>query len=180
MEKKIMDLFAGTFLDGFFQLKESEYLKPSLEKGKNEVVIGKMSDAEKRVLTLISIQYGRVKKLSLKLGIDTNNLNKFLDSRDQDLFDYILEDTKFRYEVKNLEFPWHIWDVFLERIGNYQRLTDFLDNLIYTRLMPKYICTKPILRKGFLIVKDGFEVMEDDLWLKENEEKIMGQNYPFN
>lgn len=177
--EQFMDLFAGTFLDGFFQLKEGEYLEPSIKKGETEVVIDKMSDAEKRVLTLIYMRFEEIEKLSLKLEIDSEILDRLLHSADGTLFDDILEVAENLYKKQDVEFPWDIWDIFLREVGSYQRLIGLLDGLIYTRLMPKYICSKPIFRKGFLIVKDGFEIMEEDCSFEDGE-KISNQNYPLN
>ena len=179
MEHNFIDLFAGTFLDGFFQLQEDEYLEPSVEKGKTEVVIGKMSDAEKRIYTLVCMKHVGVKKLSLKFWIDEEDLDTLINSHDLSLLDEAQEKAEYQYKAQDLEFPWDIWERFVERLESFQILTYFLDSLIYTRLMPRFICLKPIFRAGFLIVKDDFEVIEDDGSFEDGE-KIVNQNFPFN
>lgn len=35
MDEKLMKSFAGTFLDGFFELEECQYIEPGLKKNNN-------------------------------------------------------------------------------------------------------------------------------------------------
>ncbi len=179
MEKKLINSFTGTFLEDFFDLKEEEYLEPHLKKIQTEVVIGVMTDAEKRVFTLASMRYAEIKELALKFEVDSETLDNLFSSANEDIFEKILEDAEELYEEQDSEFPWTTWSIFLDKVGSYQRLTNFLNDLIYTRLLPKNICFKPIFRAGFLIVKDNFEVMEDDCSFEDGE-KIVSQNFPFN
>ncbi len=179
MDKKLIKLFADTFLEGFFELEEDKYLEPALKKKSTEVVVGRMSDAEKRVFTLVSMSCMVIQELSLEFKIDSIILNNFLNSGDEALLEEILDDVELEYETQGLEIPWDNWDIFIQKLCRHQKLIDFLDALVYTRMLPKYFCFKPIFRSGFLIVKDGFEVIEDCCSSEDNE-KIVNQNFPFN
>ena len=179
MDEKLMKSFAGTFLDGFFELKDCDYIEPALKKTTTEVVISKMWDAEKRIFTLIIKKYGELIILAPTFGLNEYNLGILLKSESESLLDKVGAEAERQYEEQELDFPFDSWKDFIKIFESYNMLFVFLNSLIYTRLMPKYFCPSPILRAGFLIVKDGFEAIEDDGSF-EDEEKIINQNFFFN
>ncbi len=176
---KFTNIFAGTFLEDFFALKEEDFLDPVLKKEPNEVVISIMSDPEKRVFTLMVYKYQDLCTLSVIFGLDTNSLDELISTDDEKLIELVQESAELQFSSLDQDFPYEVWQKFTIDLDCYTILSDFLNSLVYTRLMPKYFCRAPILRSGFLIVKDSLEVIEDDGTF-EDAEKISSQNFPFN
>ncbi len=178
-QEKLLNIFSGTFLEEFFSLKEEDFLDPALKKAANEVVIGNMSEAEKRIFTLMVNKYKDLCTLSVIFGLDINSLDNLISSEEENLIEMVQEAAEIQYEALEQEFPYEIWQKFTMDVDLYTILSDFLNALVYTRMMPKYFCRAPILRSGFLIVKDSLEVIEDDGTFEDGE-KISSQNFPFN
>lgn len=181
MEKNFKELFAGTFLDGFFKLEEKDYIDSNIKKEQNEFIVGKMSDAEKRIFTLIVKHCRDLLNLAPTFGLGTYNvdLKELLITESESLLETVFDEAEYQYNEAEMEFPWETWEIFSRLFEEYQMLFDLLNAIIYTRLMPRYFCAKPLFRRGFLIVKDSFEVIQDDGTF-EDTEKIANQNFLFN
>lgn len=180
--KRFSKVFEHTFLEDFFKIEEKDYVEPLEMTKKTELVIAHMNEAEKILYTILVRKYKVINGLSKFFGLSESILIEIIEEEDEKteaLIEYHQEQCELMYEINEEEFPWDMWALLVQELEAYNILLMILDFMIYNRLMPKYFCRQSLLRKGFLIVKDGGEVIEDDCSF-EDEEKIRNQNYPLN
>jgi hypothetical protein len=179
---RFYSIFNNTFLEDIFQIKPEEYIEPVVEKLKSEDVISKMNEAEKIFYTILIKTYQEMLSLSAVFGIEEMFITQLIETegeQSEELLEDLLERSELMYEINEEEFPYDVWSDFISANEKYNAYFFILNFCIYSRLMPRYMCMNPKLRKGFLIVKDSGELLEDDCSF-EDEEKITTQNYPFN
>ncbi|MDA3802324.1 MAG: hypothetical protein PF488_00265 [Patescibacteria group bacterium] len=175
-------IFNGTFLEEFFQVKPEEYIDPAIERKKNEMKISKMNELEKIVFTLMIRTFDKIINYSEIIGVDKEIVMEILvvdDEEAEDLVEEMQERSELMYEINEEEYPYEILQDCVNEIEKYGAFFDILNFSIYSRLKPDHFCPTSQLRKGFLIVKDAGELLEDDCSY-EDEKKISSQNFRYN
>ncbi len=159
---KLSESFAGTYLEGFLEMSEKDYICTDIGLASDEMIVGYLSDAEKRIYTLLS-----QRMLYLNTFIDGLRISKeelasvTQDFNEEDMMD-LQEEVEYRFEDKGEEMPYHIWLEFVHNLGQFDALRNILISLIYCRLLPDHICDKPLLRRNYVIAKKIANVIEDN------------------
>jgi len=180
--EKYRFIFNNTFLKDFFTIKKEEYIEPFIKKSPSEIVVAKMNEAEKILYTILVRKYVYIKSLSELFGMEEKDLYEILESESEEMNQltmYHQEQSELMYEINEEDFPYEEWSELLSEMESYTMIISILNFMIYHRLMPDYYCQPPLLRQGYLIVKEAGELLEDDSSY-EDEEKIKSQNYPLN
>jgi len=154
--KKFAESLKGTFLEELVEIDESEYEDSDVALDSDDIVLGRMSDIEKRINTLMSWRFYGFCDLCSKFLLDEEDI--------EDLWDYIQEGNikgidellvdiseKFS-DLKIKDFPIGDWLEIFEFEADYRILFDILGKLIQDRL--------PEAREFSYLFKNGFSIVK--------------------
>lgn len=179
MEKNYDSWFAGTFLEGWLNIKESEFIEPAMPLRSDDVVIDKMHYLEKSLFTLSVRTFNFMREVSIQFFPDVESLLDILNNYSDDLMMRLSFNLEAEFNMQGKNFSWEAWNDFNLLIAKFFFINKMLEGLIYSRLAPRVYCPEPQFRSGFLIIKSLEDAMEQDT-SDEDYEKISRQNPKYN
>ena len=179
MEKNYDSWFKGTFLEGWLDITEKEYIEPVMPISFDDVFVAKMNHAEKSLYTLSVRTLNFMREVSIQFFPDIESFEDVLNNCSDDLMMNLAVNLEAEFNFQGKNFSWEAWNDFSELMSRFFFINRVLEGLVYSRLTPKSYCPNPQFRSGFVIVKKLEDAIEQDA-SDEDYENFMKQNPRFN